>query len=91
MKFSLYLTRVWFLYQLFLCWIVLADQIVYLDRPGNSPQLVPEPAFNPKTVTASVGDKIKFIARLENQQNFFHKNVESDYLKQKLTVGITAI
>jgi hypothetical protein len=43
--------------------LVMADQIVYLDRPSNGPTW--EPFFNPKVVNASFGDKITFIARLD--------------------------
>jgi hypothetical protein len=42
--------------------LVMADQIVYLDRPSNGATW--EPFFNPKTVNASIGEKIQFIARL---------------------------
>jgi hypothetical protein len=42
--------------------LVVADQIVYLDRPSNGPTW--EPFFNPKIVNASIGEKIQFIARL---------------------------
>jgi hypothetical protein len=42
--------------------LVMADQIVYLDRPSNGATW--EPFFNPKMVNASIGEKIQFIARL---------------------------
>lgn len=41
--------------------MIVADQIVYLERPSGGPTW--EPFFNPKTVTANVGEKISFIAR----------------------------
>jgi hypothetical protein len=41
---------------------VMADQIVYLDRPSNGPTW--EPFFNPKIVNASIGEKVTFIMRL---------------------------
>lgn len=42
--------------------MVLADQIVYLDRPSNGPTW--EPFFNPNVVNASIGEKVQFIARI---------------------------
>jgi hypothetical protein len=42
--------------------LVTADQVVYLDRPSNGATW--EPFFNPKTVNASIGEKIQFMARL---------------------------
>jgi len=56
--------RGWMNTLLILGWMVyvtVADQIVYLERPSGGPTW--EPFFNPKTVTASVGEKISFIAR----------------------------
>ena len=43
-----------------------ADQVVYLDRPGlpNGPGvIIDEPVFNPKSINASVGEKIRFQTR----------------------------
>ena len=37
-----------------------ADQVVYLDRPNIGPT---EPYFNPKSLNASVGEQIHFVAR----------------------------
>jgi hypothetical protein len=61
---------------LFLCsWpafiaLVPADQVVYLDRFGlrmaDSGDIMFEPLFNPKTLDASVGEKVTFVARLED-------------------------
>jgi hypothetical protein len=61
---------------LFLCsWTMFsasveADQVVYLDRFGlrmaDSGDIMLEPLFNPKSLDASVGEKVTFIARLED-------------------------
>jgi hypothetical protein len=40
---------------------VMADQIVYLERPSGGPTW--EPYFNPKTVNAAVGETVTFFAR----------------------------
>jgi hypothetical protein len=40
----------------------LADQIVYLERPNIGPI---EPYFDPKSITASVGEQIHFIANFD--------------------------
>lgn len=47
----------------------LADQVVYLERLGlpNGPaNIIDEPLFNPKTINASVGEKIHFQARFSD-------------------------
>ena len=46
-----------------------ADQVVYLDRLGlpNGPGvIIDEPLFNPKSINASVGEKIHFQARFSD-------------------------
>ncbi len=45
-----------------------ADQIVYLDRFAQSaPSIImAEPIFNPKTLSAKVGEKISFVARFRD-------------------------
>jgi hypothetical protein len=60
----------------YLCWVCallsLADTVVYLDRPGpvnNLGDTLFEPYFNPKSVRATVGERIHFVARFRNIQN----------------------
>jgi len=43
-----------------------ADQIVYLDRPADSPNV--EPWFNPANISAKVGEQIHFIARFTSSR-----------------------
>jgi hypothetical protein len=69
MSISFYLVRL-FLCQLLLGGLSLADQIVFLDRPANPTIPLAEPFFNPKVVTAGVGEKIQFIARFGDQRSF---------------------
>jgi hypothetical protein len=49
---------------------VAADQVVYLDRLGlrmaDTGDIMHEPLFNPKSVNASIGEKVTFVARLED-------------------------
>src|SRR5271167_4319986 len=67
-----------FLMQL-LFWILpfgcTADQIVYLDRnsiveTAHSNIPMAEPAFNPKSLSASVGETVHFVARFADQTSF---------------------
>jgi hypothetical protein len=50
-----------------------ADQIVYLDRFGlrmaDTGDIMFEPLFNPKSINASVGENVTFVARLEDISN----------------------
>ena len=69
MSISFYLIRL-FLCQLLLGGLSLADQIVFLDRPANPTIPLAEPFFNPKSVTAEIGEKIQFIARFGDQRSF---------------------
>ena len=46
-----------------------ADQVVYLERlglPNGDVNVIDEPLFNPKTINASVGEKIHFQARFSD-------------------------
>lgn len=48
-----------------------ADQIVYLDRQGHpladaQPALMAEPLFNPKSISAGVGEQVQFVARFKD-------------------------
>ena len=46
-----------------------ADHVVYLDRPGHANSVghvIWEPYFNPKSLEANVGERIRFVARLAN-------------------------
>jgi hypothetical protein len=60
-----------------------ADQVVYLDRFGlrmaDSGDIMYEPLFNPKSVNASIDEKVTFVARLEDittlEVRFVHKLV----------------
>lgn len=49
------------------------DQIVYLDRFGlrmaDTGDIMFEPLFNPKSINASVGENVTFLARLEDISN----------------------
>src|SRR5579862_3731923 len=57
---------------LLFCPFLLADQIVYLDRPGavtGDGYTLWEPYFNPKSLNASVGEVIQFVARFDNIQS----------------------
>ena len=45
-----------------------ADQVVLLDRPADSPTW--EPHFNPKSVNASVGELIHFVATFEELSQY---------------------
>ena len=49
-----------------------ADQVVYLERLGlpNGPGvIIDEPVFNPKSINASVGEKIHFQTRFSDVSN----------------------
>jgi hypothetical protein len=65
-----------FLPFVFLFLVAVADQTVYLVRPGfpNGDNLIYEPLFNPKSIWASVGEKITFQTIL---QDISHMEVKS--------------
>jgi hypothetical protein len=57
---------------LLFCPFLLADQVVYLDRPGavsGDGHTLWEPYFNPKSLNAAVGEVIQFVARFDNIQS----------------------
>ena len=60
--------RFWISIFIFVPKLLIADQIVYLDRFGlnlaDRPTLMFEPIFNPKSITANVGERITFMTRL---------------------------
>ena len=60
-----------FLWFIFLCTVGIADHIVYLDRTGipnvGYGGTIFEPLFNPKTINASIGETIQFLARFTDQ------------------------
>jgi hypothetical protein len=65
-------------------WIIRshADIVVYLDRLGVVSVygfVMLEPFFNPKTVNASVGESVQFVARFSNIEDSPH-GVIANYL-----------
>ena len=48
-----------------------ADQVVYLERLGlpNGDGIINEPLFNPKSINASIGEKIHFVTRFSDVSN----------------------
>lgn len=73
MEASIYLTRLLLCQLLLNIAICLSDRIVYLDRPGI--EMMVEPTFNPKSITANIGEEIQFIARFGNQRLFHASDV----------------
>jgi len=58
---------------------------VYLDRPGyyhagNGVEIMQEPYFNPKSINASIGEQIHFIARFKDFTDLTYGDVRSSLL-----------
>jgi hypothetical protein len=63
-----------------LLWIcVLADKIVYLDRPGHyhsgGNTIMSEPFFNPNSISANIGEQIQFVAQFKDLTSLSGRNV----------------
>ena len=52
------------------CTSCLADQIVYLTRPASQPVPLAEPVFSPNTLVANIGEKVHFIAHIEDARPY---------------------
>ena len=65
-----------------------ADKVVYLDRPGfflsDAPGWIMfEPFFSPKSITAKIGERVKFIARFKDLADFQYTDVLYTQMKSK--------